>query len=140
MTGLVLTNLTSGYEHFMNRGMERPDSDAYSTEAVDMYQYIQSNTSPDSVVSFYKLRLMYLNTGRLSFRLQVDTANDPDYTYFRPYQKRYVPPDAADYFLLYADLTKNQLRTVQLELGESSERLELVYTNRLYDLYRLNDR
>lgn len=124
MTGLVLTTLTSGYEHFMNRDAQRTDSDAYSTEAVDMYQYLRSNTSPDSVVSFYKPRLMYLNTGRLSFRLQVDTANDPDYAYF----------------LLYTDLTKDHLRTVQLELGESSERLALVYTNRLYDLYRLNDR
>jgi len=40
---------------------------AYSDDAIEIYAYIQSNTSPDSVIAFFKPRFLYLNTQRLSF-------------------------------------------------------------------------
>lgn len=44
------------------------ETDVYSDYAVEMYDYIQNNTSRDAVVAFAKPRVLYLNTERLSFR------------------------------------------------------------------------
>lgn len=50
-----------------NRGVPT-ETDVYSDDAVEMYDYIQNNTSRDAIVAFAKPRALYLNTDRLSFR------------------------------------------------------------------------
>ncbi len=44
------------------------ETDVYSADAVEMYNYIQNNTSQDAIIAFAKPRALYLNTNRLSFR------------------------------------------------------------------------
>ena len=56
-------------------------STAYSQPAVEAYRYIQGNTAPDSLLAFEKPRALYLNTGRLSFRPDINghRLEDADY-------------------------------------------------------------
>ena len=46
--------------------------DAYSTEAKEMYSYINEALPPDTVICFGKPRLMYLSTGHQSFKVGVN--------------------------------------------------------------------
>ncbi len=61
------------------------ETDVYSEEAVEMYEYINTTTSQDAIIAFAKPRLLYLNTNRLSFRPGYNGHELKD----------------ADYFLLY---------------------------------------
>lgn len=50
-----------------------PDSktwEAYSSDAKDMYAYIQAHTDPNAIIVFFKPRVLYLQTGRLSIALR----------------------------------------------------------------------
>lgn len=47
-------------------------STAYSATAVEAYRYIAENTGEDSVLAFEKPRVLFLNTGRLSFNPSVN--------------------------------------------------------------------
>ena len=40
---------------------------AYSPNAIEIYRYVQNNTDPDDIICFYKPRVLYLNTGRVSY-------------------------------------------------------------------------
>ena len=42
--------------------------DVYSSAAIQMYRYIQKHVPADSIICFGKPRMLYLNTGRRSFR------------------------------------------------------------------------
>lgn len=134
---IVLNTYSTCIDKFASRGEAKPNSDSYSLYAVDVYQYIQSNTDQDAIIAFYKPRSLYLNTNRASFKLQADRSYLRDYEHFWPYQDRYVDVDLADYFLLYED-NGDQLQVVQTELGEHADELELVYSNLLFDLYKRN--
>ena len=61
------------------------ETDVYSEEAVEMYEYINTTISQDAIIAFAKPRLLYLNTNRLSFRPGYNGHELKD----------------ADYFLLY---------------------------------------
>lgn len=69
----VVTNL----QNYGKKG----ERDVYSDEAVEVYRFIDSNISQESVISFYKPRLLYLNTGHRSFRNGVNghTLVEADY-------------------------------------------------------------
>lgn len=60
------------------------ETDVYSADAIEMYNYIQNNTSRDAVVAFEKPRVLYLNTNRLSFRPRFNDHElaDADYLLF----------------------------------------------------------
>lgn len=50
-----------------------PDSkhwEAYTSDAKDMYVYIQAHTEPNAIIVFFKPRVLYLQTGRLSIALR----------------------------------------------------------------------
>ena len=53
------------YAQYMgNRSLDGP----YSAESMEMFKYIRNNTSRDSIIIFFKPRVMTLYTGRLSAR------------------------------------------------------------------------
>ena len=132
---VVLNTYAVCIEKFSMRGDSKPATDSYSTYAVDVYQFIQENTPEDAVIAFYKPRSLYLNTGRVSFKLQADKSYLTDYEHFWPYQERYVDVDLADYFLLYST-PGSQLKVVQTELGDHADELELVYSSSVFRLYQ----
>lgn len=132
---VVLNTYSASIEKFVARGEDKHATDSYSTFAVDVYRFIQENTPEDAVIAFYKPRSLYLNTGRVSFKLQADKSYLADYEHFWPYQERYVDVDLADYFLLYSS-TSSQLKVVKTELGEHADDLELVYSNSQFKLYK----
>lgn len=83
---LVLTvagQLKSGVSN-LARDRAPVESDVYSQDAVEMYRYIQENIPEDQVVAFWKSRALYLNTGRMSFRLGYNghVLEDADYYLF----------------------------------------------------------
>jgi hypothetical protein len=45
---------------------------AYSKSALDTYQYIIGNTSPEAKIIFFKPRVLWLNTGRIGFNIGDD--------------------------------------------------------------------
>lgn len=139
VTLLVTGQMTfSTVQAFLNRGSSLQDSDAYSTYAVDLYHYIQNETEEDAVIAYWKPRILYLNTGRVSFKPQLAPEYVPYYMLNRvfPYQPRYTPLDTADYLLLYDDIANELLYHISLELG-GYDRLELVYENPKFEFYRI---
>jgi len=95
---------------------EKKETDVYSSNALDVYQYIMDNTSEDCVIAFYKPRSLYLNTKRKSFRLGVNGH----------------VIDEADYYLRYklAALNSND-DNMEITNGD------IVYDNSAFTLYRL---
>lgn len=106
-------------ENMKNRGYRSPD-DVYSSEAVEVYEYIKTNTPEDSVIAFEKPRALYLNTGHKSFR---NGFNEHDLF-------------DADYYL--------SCRTDKVEFAEHEdvtariEGCEVVFSNEVFSLYRLH--
>lgn len=133
---LLLGSLNQSLALFSTRGQDKPVSDAFSTQAVDMYQYIRQNTPNNATIAFFKPRLLYLNTGRLSFNLQISPSLKTPYNSFLPYQAIRQDVDFADYFLLYLDDTGYQLDIIRQELGNSADELVLIYSNPAFELYQ----
>lgn len=137
-TLVLLNTLDSGIEHFLHRGEELPSNNAYSTEAVDMYRYIYTETPSDSVIAFFNPRGLYLNTQRVSYYLRPLGEYCGDYS-LAPSHDLERDLQYADYFLLYLDgNNKNQFHTIQQLLTDSgsTDELMLVRTNKSFDLYQ----
>lgn len=100
-----------------------------------MYHYIQLNTPQDALISFFKPRLLLLNTGRMCCKLQVSPSLDPDPNVFLTYQQRPLDIDSIDYFLLYQD-DGSQLDIILQELGAHSGEITPVYSNATFSLYQ----
>ena len=90
------------------------DTDVYSQEAIDLYLFIQNNTSEDAIIAFYKPRILSLNTGRLCIR---------------PNKNGHVLEEA-DYYL-YSSIVHNP---TDLQLVEEAP-LGLVYSSPNFELY-----
>lgn len=90
------------------------DTDVYSQEAIDLYRFIQNNTSEDAIIAFYKPRILSLNTGRLCIR---------------PNKNGHVLEEA-DYYL-YSSIVHNP---TDLQLVEEAP-LGLVYSSPNFELY-----
>lgn len=135
---IVIQNTQSAFQHFINRGKDLPTHSAYSTQSVDLYRYIQTETAEDSVIAYFKPRCLYLNTGRVSFKPQISDhlLNEQLLDSFLPYQPRYIPLSRADYILIYSDIFDDEYSRIVNELGDSA-RLELVYHNSIYRLFKV---
>ncbi len=117
---LVLINVCSygarkAYDNITHWG-ENPKEDAYSSYAIETYQYISGNTDPQSVICFEKPRMLYLNTGRKSFRYGVNGHELAD----------------ADYYLKFKTGFTGEL---EVELPDN----ETVFENEMFVLYGLNN-
>lgn len=132
---VLLASFSDALSAYERRGRERPVGDAFSTEAVEMYHYIQLNTPQDALISFFKPRLLLLNTGRMCCKLQVSPSLDPDPNVFLTYQQRPLDIDSIDYFLLYQD-DGSQLDIILQELGAHSGEITPVYSNATFSLYQ----
>ena len=76
---------------------EKGPLDAYSEQAVEAYHYVRDNVTEDEITAFAKPRLLYLNTGRMSFRPDRNghKLSDADYFLLFKYQDDdYDVPDA----------------------------------------------
>ena len=93
------------------------DGDVYSKEAVEIYHYIQDNTEPDAVIAFMRPRLLYLNTGRISFAPNVNHHKLEDADFFLDSD---VPP--------FAEFSPTE---------EERAALEVAYQNKTFTLYKL---
>ena len=93
-------------------------NDVYSSDAVEIYRYIQNYTPEDAVICFCKPRSLYLNTERLSFRVN-----------WNGHELR-----EADYYLL------NKRDDWDSNLVEKTDvPLELVKENDGFALYRIRE-
>ena len=119
VAALVLVNVCSygaktAYNNITNWGRTQKE-DAYSTYAIEVYQYISENTDSDSVICFEKPRMLYLNTGRKSFRYGINGHELSD----------------CDYYLKFKDGFPGEL---DVELPDN----EIVLDNEMFVLYSLN--
>ena len=102
-------------ENLTNRGY-RSNEDVYSDEALEVYRYIKEETSDDSIVAFDKPRMIYLNTGHLSFRDGVNGRELSEADYYLLYKHHLdghidvVIPDGADAVLDNSSFTLYWLR------------------------------
>lgn len=87
---------------------------AYTPCAIETYNYISDNTSPDCVIGFIKPRALYLNTERLSVRVGINGH----------------PLDEVDYLLCCADVGEEQLTP------EWRARFMQVFSNTEFTLYK----
>lgn len=70
-----------GFQNQMNA--RKYDAGSMTADAMDIYSYISENLPSDSVVIFAKPRVIYLETGRLSYNVTADNASDIESgTYF----------------------------------------------------------
>ena len=109
--------------------------EAYSSDALAVYEYIKTHTSPDEIIVFFKPRVLYLNTNRLSLAIR-----EPQTLYERLRSAPFVvngKPHTIAYILSYTD-------EYALEHGLSREFIESIgaqkaYENPSFTLYRLAD-
>lgn len=106
-------------ENMKNRGYKSPD-DVYSSEAVEVYEYIKTYTPEDSVIAFEKPRSLYLNTGHKSFRNGINEHDLFD----------------ADYYLWWR--TDKFVFAEHENVKDRVEDCEVVFSNEVFSLYRLH--
>lgn len=127
LCGTVLAVLTLGTLQQTVRGEIRHMQEggihyryeAYSDDMVDMYAYVHENTEEDALFAYFKPRALYLNTGRVGF---VPGENDHLFS-------------DADYVLLTSDPGVDCIQGAMWP--ELWARMELVYSNGSFNLYRL---
>jgi len=119
MVGILLAT----YKPFIQRGKTNlgrfnqiSTQDFYSEEAIDVYQYIQNHTEPESMIATFKPRALAMNTNRICFNPYVNGHN----------------LNEADYFLTSTELFPEDQYFV---LETDADALSLVYENSLYSLY-----
>ena len=88
----------------------------FCEESVDMYRFIRNNTPKNSVIAFYKPRLLYLATERLSFNVGV---NGHDFS-------------QADYYLQRTDIIRD---SEVFGIKEFSGSLQELYVSGSLTLY-----
>ena len=86
----------------------------YNPCAIETYNYIFDNTSPDCVIGFIKPRALYLNTERLSVRVGINGHT----------------LDEVDYLLCCADVGEEQLTP------EWRAKFTQVFSNTEFTLYK----
>ena len=120
LTAAALGAYSNNYIRMLNG--ENISSRKYPTpfceESVDMYRYIQRNTPKDSVIAFYKPRLLYLATERLSFNVGI---NGHDFS-------------QADYYLQRTDIIRDSEVFSRKEFTGSMREL---YTSGCLTLYSI---
>ena len=91
-------------------------NDVYSTDAVEIYRYIQEATPQDAIICFSKPRSLYLNTMRLAFHANINGHQLCD----------------ADYYLLnkHEDLDGGLIKKTDVPM-------KLVMENSGFSLYRI---
>ena len=89
----------------------------FQKENVELFKYISLNTNKDSIIIFYKPRIMTLFTNRKSARI----------TKFDKIKK-----SGADYVVC----RKNS--KVDLEIQKFTQRVNKIFVNNTFNLYRLN--
>ena len=115
--GTLQKTMTAEREHALAGGFSAR-SETYSDDAADMFGYILSDTAEDAVIAYYKPRALYLNTNRVSFQ---PTVNGHDV-----------------YDAQYLLMTNEPGDISQMEIDAAlAERLEAVYENGTYTLYRI---
>lgn len=89
--------------------------DAYSTDALNTYQYINDHISDDSVIYFFKPRVLYLNTNNYCYTGE----DDPDMI------------EEADYVLFWCNDFQDKIKERVMDNDDYS----LIYQNDQFFLY-----
>ncbi len=135
---LVVQTVQLDMYRFPRRGHAAPPGSFLSIEAEDMYRYIRENTSPDSVIMFFKPRALHLATDRLCVKPQVEERFMYDGNLLLSIQNAGLLPTDADYYLTFADIDQKQYTNLCNALALSPEAsLSIVYQNATFTLYRL---
>ena len=118
ISAAVLVNVCSyaarnAYNNTIHCG-ETKKEDAYSPYAIEVYKFISEKTDADSVICFEKPRMLYLNTGRKSFRYGFNGHNLSE----------------ADYYLKFKSGFTGEL---EVDIPDS----EIVLENEMFVLYLL---
>jgi hypothetical protein len=102
-------------------------SGPYTQSSMEMFSFIEKQTDPKSTIVFFKPRVMRMITGRKSVRLT-------DVNGF----------SRADYLCMYVraneDAYKMQITCEEFTSLSAQERIQLVYGNKEFSVYRLTDR
>lgn len=92
--------------------------DAYSYDALNVYEYINQNIDDDSVIYFFKPRVLYLNTNVYCYTGDNDASTI----------------DLADYVLFWCNDFQDNIKDVVV----NNENFELIFQNNQFTLYKSN--
>ena len=90
----------------------------YSSEAIEIYDYIKANTPQDAVFAFHKPRALYLNTGRLAFSYLVNDRDvmDADYCILPEFfYQTYVNEETPEWFSNFEIVLQNSELTLMIK-------------------------
>ncbi len=110
--------LHNGISNLQN-GRQLTDEDIYSSEAIEMYRYIQQNVADNEIIAFQKPRALYLNTGKNAFAPNINGHHLDDADYFLASIKHFPFTD------VYA-------------LEQEGHKFTLLYENSSFSLYKRN--
>lgn len=113
---LILYIIQNGKENLSVRRSISAPIDAYSTDAEGVYAYINENIDDDSIICFFKPRVLYLNTNVYSYTKEDDAAALKE----------------ADYVLLWCNDFWDSIRASI----EKDGTYELIYQNNQFFLYK----
>lgn len=122
-----------------HHGADSRNWEAYSSDAHAVYEYIKTHTDPNEIVVFFKPRVLYLNTNRLSINIREPWAlqdrlqkgefivNDRSYTiaYILHYTNEYI--------------LEHGLPRQFLDSKLASGELSIVYENPQFVLYKIQN-
>lgn len=109
--GNGITNLTAGQELYQE--------DIYSSEAIDMYHYIQDHIDDSEIIAFQKPRALHLNTGKSAFAPYINSHDLYEADYYL----------ASTVIFPYTDIGV---------IEQEKDNITLMYENDVFSLYRIN--
>lgn len=110
--------------------------EAYSSDAHAVYEYIKAYTNPNEVIVFFKPRVLYLNTNRLSINLK-----EPQVLQDRLQKREFIINNQQyriAYILCYASEHNPELQQF-LDSKLASGELSIVYKNPQFVLYKIQN-
>jgi len=118
----ALMLVTSSISAYRNLSQNRlTDNGAFSSDAVETYEYIRKNTLDSDVIVFRKPRVLWLTTNRLGFSLGKDQSK----------------LRVADYILFSNDFDNRDSMNDVMEKNKNTIQLDQVFTNSRFRLYRI---
>ncbi|MDD7346757.1 hypothetical protein [Helicobacter sp.] len=111
--------------------------EAYSSDARALYEYIKTHTNPNEIIVFFKPRMLYLNTNRLSV-----TIREPQTLQDRLQKGEFIVNDRSytiAYILHYTNeyILEHGLPRQFLDSKLASGELSIVYENPQFVLYKI---
>ncbi len=117
----VAYNTTLHARRVLLYDVQQEKNTSYTADAIEVYDYIKENTDEEDIISFYKPRVLWLNTQRKGFSISsinIDRAEEVDYVLF----------------------SLSSVNPALMEYCENSESAEIAFTNDEFVLYSMGNK